>query len=402
MHATVFAVACALKGRIMPSLPEHADVWVLAGQSNMAGSGAGEPYAAPSPDVWLFNLQDEWQIAEEPFALRRFEATDEAFALMRSDFRKSQEDPGYWARRKAEFPAQLLASNGQSGLGLPFGKALSAWTGRPVGLIYCAKGDTRMSEWRPDYDGHPHMALYAATIRRIRAVGRRLAGILWYQGESDTFDDKGKAYAAEMRKLVAAFRRDTGQSDLPFLYVQIAACVMQTEEELPDWNLVQETQRRLQPELAPGDYVAAIDLPLCDGIHLATRSLARLGVRLAKLARCTVYGDGSLQPGPRPVAVARDPRDDARVLVRYAGVNGSLAPARAAGYSIHAPGSTRNLACVAEVIAPDTVAVRAYLPIPEGSVLWYGKGLMPFCNLADSEDLAAPVFGPWAIPRQDR
>ncbi len=384
----------------MLTLPDDASVWVLAGQSNMAGSGGGAPYETPSERVLLFNLRDEWQRAEEPFTLDRYLAKDEAFALMRYDF-KCYDDPGYRTRRASEYARGCVDNIAGAGPGLTFGKAISDFTGRPVGLIFCAKGDTRMSEWAPDYAGHPYMALYQATMRRIRAINRPVVGIVWYQGESDTFDDKGKNYAAEMRKLVAAFRRDTGQPDLPFLYVQIGACVQQTVEELPDWNLVQETQRLLEPELTPCSMAPAIDLPLCDGIHLATLGQQRLGRRLGKLARRVIYGDRSIEIGPRPVAVTRDPRDHAMLTVSYAGVNGRLGPDdRVAGFSLFAPDAQRDLVCCAQVIAPTTVRVRSYCAIPDGSQLWYGHGLMPFCNLVDGEDMAAPVFGPWPVPPQ--
>ncbi|MHB9131695.1 MAG: sialate O-acetylesterase [Armatimonadota bacterium] len=390
----------------MMQLPDEADVWLLAGQSNMAGSAWEVAYEAPSPDVWLFNLRDEWQVAEEPFMKYRYEAKDTAFTIMRGEKMRREAqglavDAAYIAEQAAVYPAQVTRVQGNAGLGLPFGKALAAHLHRPVGVIFCAKGDTRMEEWEPDYAGDPYMALYASALRRVRAAGRPVKGIIWYQGESDTFDEKGKVYADCLRKLVAAFRRDLEQPDLPFIYVQIAACVMQTEEELPDWNLVQESQRRLEAELAPGGMVSAIDLPLCDGIHLSRAAHRRLGPRIAKVVSRQVYGDTKLEIGPRPVSVMRDPADPCQLIVQYASVNGRLLPEdHIAGFSIHAPGSDRNLVCNA-LVAPDdpsTVLIRAYLPIPPGSVLWYGKGLMPYCNLTDAEDLAGPVFGPWQIP----
>ena len=289
---------------------------------------------------------------------------------------------------------------GGGGLGLSFGKAISAFTGRPVGLIFCAKGDTRMEEWDPDWSGTPFMALYHATVRRIRAVGRPLAGVLWYQGESDTFDGKSYLYADRVRKLVGRLRRDTAQPDLPFFYVQIASQFGQTDEELPEWTLVQEHQRRLEPDLAPGGLCAAIDLPVNDSIHLMTSSQQRLGRRLAKVVRSRLYGDGSIQVGPRPAGVERDAQDSRRFRVRFASVNRRLLPQdRVAGFWIGPPGQ-RNLVCAARVSArqPDTVEVLAWTPPPPGSSLWYGKDMTTFCNLVDEQDLAAPVFGPWPLP----
>ncbi len=119
----------------MATLPENADVWLLAGQSNMAGSAWGEGYEAPSADVWLFNLRDEWQVAEEPFMKYRYEAAEEAFMIMRGEkLRREAQgltvDAGYKAVQAAIYPELLTRECSNSGLGLPFGKALAAALGR--------------------------------------------------------------------------------------------------------------------------------------------------------------------------------------------------------------------------------------------------------------------------------
>ena len=375
-------------------LPADADVWVLAGQSNMAGSGFGEVPETPSERVWLYTLRDEWKIAEEPFVADRYAAVDEAFAIMRGEREKHFADPNYRKQQAATW------RSAGTGLGLTFGKALAAYTGRPVGLLMCAKGDTRMEEWTPDYDGHPYMALYQATLRRIRKVNRPVTGILWDQGASDTFDGKAKLYVERMKKMVAAFRRDLQQPDLPFFYGQIGNFPLQTEDELPDWNFIQETQRVLEPELAPGGLCAGIDLAMCDWGHYSTAGLKRFGQRFAKVVRRQLYRDPSLQLGPRPIAVERDPNDPRSLHVRYASVNGTLLPKdRVAGFVVEWPNSSRNMVCAA-LVSPElksTVIVTCIKPIPAGSTIRYGKGLTPFCNLTDAEDLAAPVFGPWTV-----
>ncbi|MBU4285962.1 MAG: sialate O-acetylesterase [Verrucomicrobia bacterium] len=387
-------------GNKRTEFPADADIWVLAGQSNMAGSGFGEDYAEPSSQVWLYSLRDHWDIAREPFWADRYEAVDEAFAIMRSEIPEHLADPEYRRRKAVGYPEEIRKNRAGAGLGLPFGKAMAKFTGRPVGLIFCAKGDTRMEEWTPDYSGPACMALYKAAIRRIRAVNRPIKGVLWYQGESDTFDGQAQLYVERMKKLVTAFRRDLGRPDLPFFHVQIAACFMQTEEELPDWNLIQELQRNLESELAPGGMCAAVDLPLVDGIHLSTSSLRRLGGRLAKLVQRQLYAEKCLEIGPRPLAAERDSNDPCRLHIKYDGVNGRLLPEdRVSGFSIIETGKERNLICAAKVSdrLPATVEIRSYCPIPGNNVLWYGKGMTPFCNLVDSADMAAPVFGPWKI-----
>lgn len=374
--------------------PANADIWILAGQSNMAGSGTGEAYEEPSENVWLYSLQDQWDIARESFIVDRYSAADEAFAIMRGEYKEHAADPTYRSRL-----AKIWKGTG-AGLGLRFGKSISAFTGRPVGFIHCAKGDTRMEEWTPDYDGPPYMALYQATLRRIRKVNRPVTGILWYQGESDTFDGKALLYVERMKKLVSAFRRDLNQPDLPFFYSQIGTFALQTEEELPDWNTIQTMQRELESVLAPGGMVASVDLPLCDWGHISTAGLKRHGERFAKVVRRRLYGDQTFEVGPRLVKVERDPGSSDRVRIQFDSVNGQLLPKdHIAGFSVFSPGSTRDMVCSAYVSPENssTVILRTIRPIKPESTVWYGKGLFPYCNLTDAVDLAAPTFGPWTI-----
>ena len=104
-------------------LPADADVWVLGGQSNMAGSGFGEAPETPSERVWLYTLRDEWKIAEEPFVADRYEAVDEAFAIMRGEREKHFADPNYRKQQAAIWRAA------GTGLGLTFGKTMADYTG---------------------------------------------------------------------------------------------------------------------------------------------------------------------------------------------------------------------------------------------------------------------------------
>jgi hypothetical protein len=203
-----------------------------------------------------------------------------------------------------------------------------------------------------------------------------------------------------MRELVAALRRDTNQADLPFFFVQIGNCFLQSEAELPQWHLVQETQRQLEAVLTPGGICSAIDLPLGDGIHIATTGQQRLGRRLAKMVRRNLYNDTSVRIGPRLAAVETDPHEPCLITLRFSSVNGRLLPVdRVAGFRVTAPGAERNLLCSARVSAEDPCCVKltTVCPPPDGSKLWYGKGMTTFCNLVDQEDMAAPMFGPKAL-----
>jgi hypothetical protein len=73
----------------------------------------------------------------------------------------------------------------------------------------------------PDLKDKQGDSLYGATLRRVIAAGGRVKGMLWYQGESDANPKAAPEYSAKMEKLIAAFRQDFAQPDLPFYYVQI-------------------------------------------------------------------------------------------------------------------------------------------------------------------------------------
>src|SRR6202023_1447306 len=72
-----------------------------------------------------------------------------------------------------------------SGLGLPFAVEMVARTGIPVGLVPCAHGGTSMDQWSPALKDREGDSLYGSMYRRFVAVGGRVRGVLWYQGESD-------------------------------------------------------------------------------------------------------------------------------------------------------------------------------------------------------------------------
>jgi len=89
------------------------------------------------------------------------------------------------------------------------------------------------------------------------------------------------------------------------------------------------------------------------------------------------------------------------IRVVYSDVNGKLeAPDRINGFSIQrASGEMMPLIFKTRVDPEDSSAVLLYLdfPLPEGAMLRYGYGKDPYCNLRDSADMAAPVFGPMEV-----
>ena len=136
------------------SLPtkENFYIYILAGQSNMAGRGVVEPQdTVSSPQVFTLDKNNEWVYAKEP--LHFFEP-------------------------------------GRTGLdcGLSFGKKLTELYGKNiiVGLVPCAVGGSSIEQWLGD-STYRDVTLYTNLIKRVKAAAEfgTVKGLLWHQGESN-------------------------------------------------------------------------------------------------------------------------------------------------------------------------------------------------------------------------
>ena len=78
-----------------------------------------------------------------------------------------------------------------------------------------------MDQWSPTEKDKAGASLYGATIRRVAAVGGKVRGILWYQGEAEANPERAEAFPAKFAALVEAFRKDLNAPDLPFYYINM-------------------------------------------------------------------------------------------------------------------------------------------------------------------------------------
>jgi hypothetical protein len=187
--AFLFGFSVAVAG--VPA-PEKLIVFLLAGQSNMAGRGAVEPTdRMTDPRIFVWH-DDQWVPASEP--------------LHRDKPAVAGVGPGL------AFARSLLPH-------LPAEAA--------IGLVPAAFGGTKLEWWGKAYSGHGQRwpdgsTLYANAIMQTkRAVGHgRVAGVLWNQGESDvgTIEQgDGAVYRRRLHTLIADLRADLDTPDLPFV-----------------------------------------------------------------------------------------------------------------------------------------------------------------------------------------
>ncbi|PSL23284.1 protein of unknown function (DUF303) [Dyadobacter jiangsuensis] len=163
--------------------PEQMDLYLLIGQSNMAGRGMTDAASQPnSSKIWAINRHNEWKMAADPL----------------------HEDK----------PAVVGA-----GPGLTFAQEmLQKQPGRSIGLIPCAVGGSGIDDWQPGAK-HEQTGIYAydEMLARVKEAQKRgtIKGIIWHQGESDSSPEKKGAYAAKLADFFKRLRRDTHTDNVP-------------------------------------------------------------------------------------------------------------------------------------------------------------------------------------------
>ncbi|WP_307546264.1 sialate O-acetylesterase [Paenibacillus sp. V4I5] len=360
------------------------DLWILAGQSNMQGCGTLLEVEEPMEGVSSFYLDDSWGIAEDPMCWY-FEAVD----------------PVHWSvpaekLQEARLKERQTRTRG-AGLGISFGKELLRSAGVPVGLIVCAHGGTRMTQWDPAFLEQEGHSLYGSMLRRVKVSGGKVKGCLWYQGESDANPEHASMYAQRMEQFVRRLREDLQEPQLPFIYAQLANFHSWDKQHESCWDFIQDEQFRLEQRLAPCALVPTADSTMSDPIHLDASSLKVMGRRFAWQALRIAYG-ASLPTGPRPSDLQWN-ADRTELTVRLTGLNGSLQQVdRAFGFQIKLVDQVWE---PAEATLSDdrwAVLLRFNEHIPTAAMLQYGAGYYPALNLRDEWGIPLPLFGPLLIP----
>ena len=163
--------------------PDQMDLYLLIGQSNMAGRGVTDAASQPnSAKIWAISRQNEWKIAADPL--------------------------------HQDKPAVVGV-----GPGLTFAQEiLKKHPGNPIGLIPCAVGGSGIDDWQPGAK-HEQTGIYAydEMLARVKEAQKRgtIKGIIWHQGESDSSPEKKGAYAAKLADFFKHLRRDTDTESVP-------------------------------------------------------------------------------------------------------------------------------------------------------------------------------------------
>lgn len=386
--------------------PQEADVWVLAGQSNMQGAGR-TPDTLVDPEIWMMNLDNQWSQAQSPIH-RIFEAKAPAYAI--AQYQLSGDPDKSMEKTRALFEKNAQISKykpiGGVGSGIYFARYLRLNTGRPVGLIPCALGGSTIDQWDPAGLAKGDSSLYGAMINRIRMTNvDQIKGMLWYQGESEAMLGVPETYEEKLLKFIDSFREDLGRPDLPVLIVQIGRMNILNPEMGRNWEAIREIQRQVVSKRKNLFFTTGIDLEYDDVVHLSTESNQIMGQRLGNLALSYVYdfpGFGK-QVEPESIELVTDPYSNSFCLkINYKGVSGSLqSHGNPASFQLRFGEETHIFDVISRIRldpeSPSSVFLHLSRLPEETAQLYCAPGINPTLNITDSLNMPIPAFGPIEI-----
>jgi sialate O-acetylesterase len=112
-------------------------------------------------------------------------------------------------------------------------------------------------------------------------------GFIWYQGETNSAQDRAPYYHTLFASLIRDWRMHFAQGDLPFLFVQISSFNSPTE----DWGRVRDAQRRTL-QLTNTAMAVTLDIGTPGNVHPPDKQT--VGHRLALAARHIAYRETEL------------------------------------------------------------------------------------------------------------
>lgn len=135
--------------------------------------------------------------------------------------------------------------------------------------------------------------MYHAMIHPI--VRFPIKGALWYQGESN--GDEGESYYNKMRALIGGWRKQWGQGDFPFYYVQLANFQAVSEDPAGGngWAKLREAQTKSLGIPNTGMAVIIDTVPLAEAGDIHPKNKYDVGLRLARWALARDYGQKNVE-----------------------------------------------------------------------------------------------------------
>jgi len=309
------------------------EVWLCAGQSNMAQSINKRPPVPMNPMPHV----------------RQFER------------RIFDKDEPRWLKAEGDELSQFSIT------AVYFGEALHQQLDVPIGLILTAASGTQIERWIPrdtleadpatkrlidmttDRESREKIKALAHRVREggqiqpeeqelwlARNLGRigdlyrnnidpvapfPVRGVIWYQGEANAREDFNAAiYDRYLAMLISGLREKFSQPELPFYIVQLPSIAHEGKDgTLVRYELIR--QKQLEAARAATNAGLAVTIDINEGLHPRSKHIT--GRRLAMLAMSRTYGQPTETPDSGPL-LQRVTFKDGSAICTFAHVGGAL------------------------------------------------------------------------------
>ncbi len=175
--------------------------------------------------------------------------------------------------------APVFCEDYHSGISLAasFADSLQKFTKAKIGLIPCAVGGTKISQWMPGEILFDHAVMMAKLAMHTSCF----SGIIWHQGESDCGNDEDVfSYKEKFMTMLSALKKELGTKDIPVIIGELSGNITDM------WNVGDRPLKMNEVFLE-----IAKEVPFCgvassqgltlkpDGIHFDSKSCRIFGQR---------------------------------------------------------------------------------------------------------------------------
>lgn len=372
------------------------DVWLCSGQSNMewsiehSGNPSAELAAADYPQIRFI------QVPKVPSTAALTDSKN-PWTVVTPDAVKGLTGGG-----------GLYGQGGLSAVGYYFGRELQQTLKRPIGLIHCTWGGTVCEAWTsetalksdgeyksilsiaeklnadPVQAGNPNRAAVLWNGMMFPIKPYAIKGAIWYQGESNA--SRAIQYRALFPAMIADWRKQWGQGDFPFLFVQLSAWMpRQAEPAESTWAELREAQTMALTSPKTG---MAVTIDIGDAVDIHPKNKVDVGKRLTRQALSIAYGQNLVASGPiyRSMTVEGN-----KIRLQFHHVDGGLTAKgeKLTGFAIC--GADKKFVWANAQIDGDSILVSADA-ISAPIAVRYAWADNPACNLYNAAGLPASPF----------
>lgn len=168
-----------------------------------------------------------------------------------------------------------------AGIGLA-GSFAAMWCmeheGEQIGLIPCVEGGSSLDDWAVDKNLFKNAVIQAGFAMQ----DSELIGILWHQGESDSYGGGYQTYYKKLQVIIESLRKELNAFEVPLIIGGLGDFLGKNGFGLncTEYELVNEQLLKFAREQENSCFVTAEGLtPNPDGIHMDAVSQRRFGVR---------------------------------------------------------------------------------------------------------------------------